>query len=331
MSGEPILSAVGLERVFTVKHNGARAKLHAVTGIDLSLGAGQSIAVVGESGCGKTTLNKLLLALDRPTSGEVRFRGVPLDMLDAAGWRDYRRSVQPVFQNPYSSLDPRMRIGAIVAEPLKSIGGMTRGAIEARVGEVLEAVGLHASDARRFPNEFSGGQRQRIAIARAIASRPSLLLLDEPVSSQDISIRAQILNLIKDLQDEYALGCLFISHDLATIRFMCEEVVVVYLGRIVERGPSDVVCNTPSHPYTKALLAAVLEPDPDAPRPDLPPRGELPSPLDPPSGCPYHPRCPMVMPACRELRPELMPADGASVAACHLFNPDVLKSEGGKP
>jgi oligopeptide/dipeptide ABC transporter ATP-binding protein len=231
--------------------------------------------------------------------------------------------VQPVFQNPYSSLDPRMRVGAIIAEPLKAVAGMSREGVAQRVTEVLKAVGLKEADARRFPNEFSGGQRQRIAIARAIASRPALLMLDEPVSSQDISIRAQILNLLKDLKDEYGLGCLFISHDLATIRFMCDEVVVIYLGRIVERGPSEQVCNAPGHPYTKALLAAALVPDPDAPPPDLPPRGELPSPLDPPGGCPYHTRCPLVMEHCRNVRPEMLPY-GAGAAACHLLDPAIV-------
>lgn len=318
MSEASILRAEGLERVFTVSQPGGKARLHAVSGIDLTLYSGRTVGVVGESGCGKTTLNRLLLALDTPTAGVIRFRGTALSELSAGGWREFRSAVQPVFQNPYSSLDPRMRIGSIVAEPLRAMSGVRRADVAARVREVLVSVGLKAEDAHRFPNEFSGGQRQRIAIARAIASRPQLLMLDEPVSSQDISIRAQILNLIKDLQEEYGMGCMFISHDLATIRFMCDEVVVVYLGRVVERGPSHKICTEPDHPYTKALLAATLPADPDAPQRELPPLGELPSPLNPPSGCSYHTRCPLALPRCQAERPELTRTGPDSWAACHL-------------
>ena len=319
---EPILSVRGLTRVFTVHRGRRRERLAAVSDVDLDLYPGRTVGVVGESGCGKTTLNRMLLLLDRPTAGEMRFRGQPMDSLTPAGRAAFRRAVQPVFQNPFSSLDPRMRIGAIIAEPLRGVPDMDARAVQARVGEVLLAVGLDAADARRFPNEFSGGQRQRVAIARAIASRPALLMLDEPVSSQDISIRAQILNLLKDLQDAHGLGCVFISHDLATVRFMCHEVVVIYLGRVVERGPAATVCARPSHPYTKALLAAALPADPDAPVPEVPPRGEIPSPLDPPSGCPYHPRCPLAMAICREVRPALLPVGPDAAAACHLLDPE---------
>ncbi len=322
MSGA-ILSARGLSRVFKVKHNGRQQDLHAVTEVDLDLLPGRTLGVVGESGCGKTTLNRLLLLLDTPTTGQVQFHGEPSTTLSPQAKREFRRAVQPVFQNPFSSLDPRMRVGSIIAEPLSTITDLTRQQIEDRVGEVLEAVGLRREDARRFPNEFSGGQRQRIAIARAIASRPRVLMLDEPVSSQDISIRAQILNILKDLQDEYGLGCVFISHDLATVRFMADDVIVMYLGRIIERGSAEAICTTPSHPYTRALLAAALPPDPDAPPPDLPPQGEIPSPLDPPPGCPYHTRCPLRFDRCSSVRPPMFAAPHGGAAACHLLDPEL--------
>lgn len=319
---ETILSASGLGRVFKVRHKGKDQDLHAVTDLDLTLEAGRTLGVVGESGCGKTTLNRMLLLLDHPSEGEVRFRGKPAGELTSAEKREFRRAVQPVFQNPFSSLDPRMRVGKIIAEPLATIAGMSKAERDNRVGEVLEAVGLRAEDAHRFPNEFSGGQRQRIAIARAIASKPEVLMLDEPVSSQDISIRAQILNILKDLQDEYGLGCVFISHDLATVRFMAHDVIVMYLGRVIERGSAEAICTTPSHPYTKALLAAALPPDPDALPPELPPQGEIPSPLDPPSGCAYHTRCPLKMDVCEKKRPAMLAAPHGGHAACHLLDPE---------
>ncbi|MGY6703332.1 ABC transporter ATP-binding protein [Roseinatronobacter sp.] len=316
----PLLEARNLSRIFQVRHNGRLQDLHAVTELDMDLSAGQTLGIVGESGCGKTTLNRMLLALDTPTEGEVRFEGKSVSSFTTAEKRAFRKAVQPVFQNPFSSLDPRMRVGRIIAEPLSVIPGLTPAQIDARVTEVLEAVGLRGADARRFPNEFSGGQRQRIAIARAIASRPRILMLDEPVSSQDISIRAQILNILKDLQEQHDLGCIFISHDLATVRFMADDVIVMYLGRVVERGTAEAICNTPEHPYTKALLAAALPPDPDAPRPEMPPQGELPSPLDPPSGCPYHTRCPLKMDICEHRQPQLLAAAHGGAAACHLLD-----------
>ncbi|MCI5078111.1 oligopeptide/dipeptide ABC transporter ATP-binding protein [Oricola sp.] len=315
---EPVLSTRGLGRVFRVRGHDGPAELHALSEIEITCHPGRSLGVLGESGCGKTTLNRILLALDKPTTGEVAFRGKALGSLSRREMRDYRRSVQPVFQNPFSSLNPRMRVKHIVAEPLVAATGMSRADIRARVAEVLSAVGLPPEDGERFPNQFSGGQRQRIAIARAISSSPQLLLLDEPVSSQDISIRAQILNLLKELQEDFGIGSVFVSHDLATVRFMCDEVIVIYLGRIVEHGPVGKICETPDHPYTRALLAAALPADPDRQEAGIKPIGEIPSPLDPPAGCAYHPRCPFARDICKAERPRLTdPGDGSQVA-CHM-------------
>ena len=311
-AGPAILETRRLGRAFEVRGG----LLHALSEVTLACTPGTSLGIVGESGCGKTTLNRLLLALDQPTSGAVMFKGKDLSDLRGAERRAYRRAVQPVFQNPYSSLSPRMKVRRIIAESLSASGEMTRAAVDARVVEVLEQVGLSAAVADRLPSEFSGGQRQRIASARALASRPELLLLDEPVSSQDISIQAQILNILKDLQEDYGLATLFVSHDLATVRFMCDEVVVIYLGRVVERGPAARICTRPDHPYTAALLAAALPADPAAPPTATPPMGELPSPLNPPPGCAYHTRCPFAQEVCKRDRPALKETPRGQVA-CH--------------
>ena len=306
-----ILSTHAVGRTFRTKGG----PLTALRDVTLDCRPSRSVGVVGESGCGKTTLNRLILMLDHPTDGEVRFKGTPLQQLSRAEYRAYRRAVQPVFQNPYSSLNPRLRVRRIIREPLAANTDLSRTAIDDRVDEVLHAVGLSAKDGDRLPAEFSGGQRQRVAIARALASKPELMLLDEPVSSQDISIRAQILNVLKDLRDEYGLATLFVSHDLATVRFMCDEVVVIYLGRIVEQGTADVICSAPRHPYTQALLAATLPADPDSGAVAVPPKGEIPSPLAPPPGCAYHTRCPFAREICKQSRPELR-----GDVACHMVH-----------
>jgi oligopeptide transport system ATP-binding protein len=304
---KPVLEALGVGKHYPVVRGSMlkreTAVVRAVDAVDLTIGPAETVGLVGESGCGKTTLSRLLLLLETPSAGVVRFRGQDVQQFSAADLREFRRSVQPVFQNPFSSLDPRMRVGRIVGEPLRASSSLDRDAIESKVAQALTAVGLEPHDAKKFPHEFSGGQRQRIAIARAIACDPKLIVLDEAVSSQDISIRAQILNLLKDLQQARALSYLFVAHDLATVRYMSDRVSVMYLGRIVESAPTEALYERPLHPYTQALLGACLPDDPDAPDgAEL--SGELPSPLDPPTGCHFHTRCPLAQPRCAEAAPQ---------------------------
>jgi oligopeptide/dipeptide ABC transporter ATP-binding protein len=295
------------------------AVVRAVDGVSFEIMPGQTLGIVGESGCGKTTTAKLVLCLESPTEGTVEFDGQPLVGLDADGVRRYRRSVQAVFQDPYASLNPRMRVGAIVAEPLVTHEALTRGSVDGRVRELLDLVGLPARAATLFPHEFSGGQRQRIAIARALAVSPKLIVLDEPVSALDVSIRAQILNLLRDLQQRLGVSYLFIAHDLAAIAHMSHTIAVMYLGKIVEIGPAAAVARTPRHPYTQALFAAALPSHPDESRDEAVIPGEVPSPLAPPSGCRFHPRCPSAMARCATEEPALRP-DGTRRVACHLYD-----------
>jgi oligopeptide/dipeptide ABC transporter ATP-binding protein len=276
------------------------------------------LGVVGESGCGKTTTAKLVLGLETPTGGEMRFEGRALATLDAAGRRSYRKSVQAVFQDPYASLNPRMPVRAIIAEPLVTNQKVTAEQVNERVRELLSLVGLAERSAGLFPHEFSGGQRQRIAIARALALSPRLVVLDEPVSALDVSIRAQILNLLRDLQDRLGLAYLFIAHDLAAVAHMSHEIVVMYLGKIVESGEARVIARDPKHPYTRALFAAALPSHPDEDTQQEVLAGEVPSPLNPPSGCRFHTRCPHAMPRCMEEVPALRDVEGRRVA-CHLY------------
>jgi oligopeptide/dipeptide ABC transporter ATP-binding protein len=282
---------------------------------------GATLGLVGESGCGKTTTAKLVLLLERPTAGEIRFDGESLVTLDAERLRRYRHSVQAVFQDPFASLNPRMRVGAIIAEPLvTNEKHLSSAEVGERLRKVLDLVGLPARAAELFPHEFSGGQRQRIAIARALTLSPRLIVLDEPVSALDVSIRAQILNLLKDLQRELGLAYLFIAHDLAAVAHMSHVIAVMYLGRVVETGAARTVATQPRHPYTKALFAAALPSHPDDSRDDIVLAGDVPSPLDPPSGCRFHTRCPQVMPHCSTTEPKLACVDGRDVA-CYLYDP----------
>ena len=289
--------------------------LRAVDGVSFEIAEGETFALVGESGCGKSTLARLVLGLEKLSGGHILFDGEDVAGLDRAGMKRFRSRVQVVFQDPYSSLNPRLRIGTILAEPLKA-HNTPRRELAARVAEALELVGLPGSAARLYPHEFSGGQRQRIAIARALILRPSLIVLDEPISALDVSIRAQILNLLQDIQAELSLTYFIIAHDLALVEHVSNHIGVMYLGEIVESGKSDTVFADPQHPYTQALLDAVPRPDPSQPRSEAGIKGEIASALTPPTGCRFHPRCPHVMARCSQAKPASL-GDGHRVA-CFL-------------
>jgi oligopeptide/dipeptide ABC transporter ATP-binding protein len=319
----PLLEARELQKLFPVKR-GLLAKSHevvrAVDGVSFSIPVGQTLGLVGESGCGKTTTAKLVLHLEEPTGGVIQFQGRDLHGVDGAGLREYRRSVQAVFQDPFASLNPRLRVSAIIAEPLVTNESVEAAEVKRRVQRLLEQVGLPERSASLFPHEFSGGQRQRIAIARALALSPRLIVLDEPVSALDVSIRAQILNLLRDLQAELGLSYLFIAHDLAAVAHMSHTIAVMYLGQIVEIGDAATVATRPKHPYTQALFAAALPSHPSEQREETVLSGEVPSPLNPPAACRFHPRCPHAMPRCSTEEPVLREVDARRVS-CHLYAP----------
>ncbi|KZM51381.1 oligopeptide/dipeptide ABC transporter ATP-binding protein [Labrenzia sp. OB1] len=325
MTNTPILKVENLSQHFTFQTGMLKRQtrtVKAVTGLNFDICSGETLALVGESGCGKTTTTRLLLRLQSPTLGRVLYDGQDINELKGAGLKAYRSKVQAVFQDPWSSINPRVRIRDFVAEPLVVNEKLTSGEVERRVHAALDAVGLRPQDARKFPHEFSGGQRQRIAIASAIVSRPRLIVLDEPVSGLDVSIRSQIINLFKDLQAEYGLSYILVAHDLATTRYLADRVAVMYLGQIIEQGATDDVFDAPAHPYTEALLSAALSADPGEVRNEIPMSGEVPSPLNPPSGCAFHPRCHRSMgEICQSRSPVLGEQAPNRAVSCHQYAP----------
>jgi len=320
--GEPLLQVRDLKKHFPVGNRllgRDRGWVKAVDGISFTINRGETLGLVGESGCGKTTTSKLILAAEAPTAGAIEFEGRDVASLHGQELMEYRRRVQVVFQDPFSSLSPRMRVGEIIGEPIAAHEKLLRRQVQSRVQELLELVGLRADMARLFPHEFSGGQRQRVAIARALSTNTRLVVLDEPVSALDVSIRAHIIRLLEDIQLRLGVSYLFIAHDLAAVSHLSQQTAVMYLGKLVEVADSLELCATPLHPYTKALFAASLPSHPDEAREEIVLSGEVPSPLNAPRGCHFHPRCPFVMPRCSEQEPKLLELAPGHSVACHLY------------
>jgi oligopeptide/dipeptide ABC transporter ATP-binding protein len=327
---EPLLRVEGLRKYYPFTKGILFARtlgnVKAVDDVSFTLNAGETLGLVGESGCGKTTTSKLILNLEEPTGGRILLDGEPIHALSGEALRRYRARVQAVFQDPWSSLNPRMTIGRTIAESLIVTGWGDRARIDERVAELLTQVGLRRDQASQYPHEFSGGQRQRIALAAALASEPRLIVLDEPISALDVSIRAQMMNLLKDIQAQTDVAYLLVAHDLATVRHMADYTAVMYLGKIVEHGPTPLLFENVAHPYTKALFSAVLPPHPDEREEEIVLAGEVPSPLNPPSGCRFHTRCPFAMERCAREEPVAVEIAPGHLAACHLHSGTVASA-----
>jgi peptide/nickel transport system ATP-binding protein/oligopeptide transport system ATP-binding protein len=320
---EVLLEVQGLRKFFPASTGflARSARVHAVDGVSFSIGAGETLGLVGESGCGKSTTGKLILRLQDPTEGRILWRSQRIDQFNRAQMRPVRRELQAVFQDPYSSLNPRIRAADIVSEPILNYESLPAAAVRVRVAELFQRVGLRADQMVKYPYEFSGGQRQRLGIARALSVRPSLIVCDEPVSALDVSVQAQVINLLMDLQVEFNLSYLFIAHDLAVVEHISHRVAVMYLGKIVEIAPKRAIFSQPQHPYTEALLQAVPVPNPKLRRQRRVLGGDVPSPIDPPPGCRFHTRCPYVEERCRSQEPPLQEIAAGQWVACHLRQP----------
>ncbi|MBX7218971.1 MAG: ABC transporter ATP-binding protein [Blastocatellia bacterium] len=315
MSQLPLLEVSHLKKYFPA----GKGQVKAVDDVSFSVLRGETLGLVGESGCGKTTVGRSILRLIEPTAGEVSFEGKNLLKLSAGEMRAKRRDMQIIFQDPYASLNPRMKVGDAIAEPLTIHGIGEKATRREQVAELLRVVGLAPEYADRYPHEFSGGQRQRIGIARALALKPKFIVADEPVSALDVSVQAQVVNLLQDLQEQFQLTYLFISHGLAVVEYLCDRVGVMYLGKIVEIAPSRVLYENPKHPYTQALLSSIPVPDPTLRRERVPLTGDVPTPLNPPAGCRFHTRCPYAKPECKEKEPPLREVEPSHAAACWLL------------
>lgn len=327
MKETPLLEVKNLQKSFTVKKGffGTSKQLRAVDGISFTIHKGETFSLVGESGCGKSTTGRLVTRLLTPNSGEVIFNGTDISGYNENQMRPLRKDMQMVFQDPYASLNPRMKVKELVAEPLLIHTKLSSKERDKLACELLETVGLNSFHAERFAHEFSGGQRQRIGIARALSVRPNLIVADEPVSALDVSIQSQVLNLLQDLQEEYGLTYLFISHDLSVVEHISDRIGVMYLGALVETADKDTLYDRPLHPYTQALLSSVPVPDPKQKKERIILKGDLPSPVNPPTGCRFHTRCPSCMEVCKQITPVYREIEPGHQVACHLYDEEIMK------